>query len=197
MFGLTSDPTALVFIVLIDVVRHGMLLSLLNRHILITVYRGTSSRVRARVDIAVEICLTILTDAVGAAVTLVVVPVQFWGINKKNFVFFAPNACPNDPLGTNGIDLVTPAYVVALSLLFKFMLFCVVRFTLLRDYSIDMVNLLHYLSSKWRWTILSQLVSSACIVYVLLLNQGGVVIIEGVFQGCGGDSVGATSGVGN
>ena len=179
MFGLTSDPTTLVFIVLVDVVRHGFLVSLLNRHILITVYRGTSARVRARVDIAVEICLTILTDAVVAAVTLVVVPIQFWGMNKQNFVFASLNECIND-----ASYLVTPMYVVLLSLLFKFILFCGVRFTLLRDYNIDMVNVLHYIINKWKWTVLSQLIGSACIVYALLLNQGGVIIIEDILNTC-------------
>ena len=175
MFGLTSDPTTLVFIVLVDVVRHGFLVSLLNRHILITVYRGTSARVRARVDIAVEICLTILTDAVVAAVTLVVIPIQFWGMNKQNFVFASLNECIND-----ASYLVTPMYVVLLSLLFKFLLFVAVRFMLLRDYSIDMVNVLHYLHARWRCTIVAQLLCASTIVYVLLLNQAGVRIIGGV-----------------
>ena len=60
MFGLTSDTTSLVFIVVIDMIRHGMLTALLNRHILITVYRGTSQRVRARVDIGECWCLCFL-----------------------------------------------------------------------------------------------------------------------------------------
>jgi len=173
MFGLTSDPITLVFIVLVDVLRHGMLLSLLNRHILITVYRATSTRVRARVDIAVEICLTILTDAVGAAVTLVVIPVQYFSANKMSFVFkFLPKCTDN--------NFTTPAIVVVLSLLFKFLLFVAVRFMLLRDYSIDMVNVLHYLHARWRCTIVAQLLCASTIVYVLLLNQAGVRIIGGV-----------------
>ena len=51
MFGITSDTVSLIFIVLVDIFRHGLLIALLNRHILITVYPSTSQRVRARVDI--------------------------------------------------------------------------------------------------------------------------------------------------
>ena len=186
MFGFTSDPFTLVSIVMVDVLRHGMLLSLLNRNILITVYRGTSSRVRARVDIAVEICLTILTDSVGALVTLVVIPVQYFSINKESFAFYSPgNSC-------TGKELSLPAIVVFLSLLFKFVLFVGVRFMLLRDYSIDLVNVLHYLLKRWRWTILTQLVCASTIVYVLLLNQAGVEIISDVIKrnctSCDGNS---------
>ena len=177
MFGLTSDPITLIFIVMIDVLRHGMLLSMLNGHVLVGLYREDSSRVLARVDIAVEICLTIMTDAVGAAVTLVVVPIQMFGINQESFVFFQLKGCTS-----MGDDLRTPLYVVSLSLFFKLVLFTGVRFIVLRDQTIDMVNILHYLINKWSWIVLAQLVSSACIVYILLLNQSGVDIVSDVLS---------------
>ena len=85
-----------------------------------------------------------------------------------------------------------PAIVVFLSLLFKFVLFVGVRFMLLRDYSIDLVNVLHYLLKRWRWTILTQLVCASTIVYVLLLNHSGVEIISDVIKrnctSCDGNS---------
>ena len=121
-----------------------------------------------------------MTDAVAAVVTLVVVPIQIFGNNQESFVFFQPKGC-----ASISDELRTPFYVVLLSLFFKFVLFCGVRFTILRDYSIDMVSVLYYLMERWSWIVLAQLVSSACIVYVLLLNQSGVdIVAEVLFRNC-------------
>ena len=103
---------------------------------------------------------------------------QMFGINQESFVFFQPKGCTS----SMGDDLRTSLYVVSLSLFFKLVLFTGVRFIVLRDQTIDMVNILHYLIKKWSWIVLAQLVSSACIVYILLLNQSGVDIVSDVLS---------------
>lgn len=166
MFGLTSDTTSLALIVLVDMFRHGMLIALLNRHILITVYRGTSERVRARVDIAVEICLTIMTEAIAATHALVVVSIMMYGFGRENFLLtqIFDSGCQS---------FFTPALIVSATLVFKFILWIFVRFYFLRDYSIDMVNVLRYLLVKWGWFIVCQLLSASCIIFILLLRHAG------------------------
>lgn len=175
MFGLTSDTMSLVFIVLVDTIRHSSLISLLNRHILITVYPSTSQRVRARVDIVVEICLTILTDAVAATHALAVVTVMMYGFGRENYMLTQSflSGCQS---------FRGPAVLVTVTLVCKLILWTCARFMLLRDYSIDLINVLRYLLLKWGAFISFQLASASCVVYVLLLRHAGAQdVISGVF----------------
>ena len=56
----------------------------------------------------------------------------------------------------------------------------------MRDYSIDLVNVIRYLLLNWGSFLVFQLVSASCIVYVLLLRHAGAQdVISGVFNDLG------------
>lgn len=117
-----------------------------------------------------------MTDAIAATHALVVVTIMMYGFGRENYLLtqIFDNGCQS---------FFTPALIVAATLLFKFILWIFVRFYFLRDYSIDMVNVLRYLLVKWGWFIACQLLSASCIVFVLLLRHAGAEdVILGVLQ---------------
>ena len=132
-------------------------------------------------NLAVEICLTLLTDAVAAVHTLAIVTVMLYGFGRENFLLTHSfmRGCQS---------FLGPAILVAVSLLFKLILWTFLRLTLVRDYSIDLVNVLRYLMLNWGSFLVFQLVSASCIVYVLLLRHAGAQdVISGVFNDIGSD----------
>ena len=69
---------------------------------------------------AVEICLTIMTDAAAAMHILVVISIMMFGPNARNYVL-----APADPAEKPCYGVFsTPAGIVGASLVFKFLLSC-------------------------------------------------------------------------
>jgi hypothetical protein len=119
---------------------------------------------------AVEICLTIMTDAAAAMHILVVISIMMFGPNARNYVL-----APADPAEKPCYGVFsTPAGIVGASLVFKFLLSCFARFHLLADYKIDLVNVLRYLLHHWGFFLAVQLTSASSIMFVLLLRHAGV-----------------------
>ena len=125
--------------------------------------------------LVVEICLTILTDAVAATHALAVVTVMMYGFGRENYMLTQSflSGCQS---------FRGPAVLVTVTLVCKLILWTCARFMLLRDYSIDLINVLRYLLLKWGAFISFQLASASCVVYVLLLRHAGAQdVISGVF----------------
>jgi hypothetical protein len=128
---------------------------------------------------AVEICLTILTDAVAATHALAIVTVMMYGFGRENYLLTQSflSGCQS---------FRGPALIVAACLVCKLVLWKFVRFMLLRDYSIDLINVLRYLLLNWGAFLAFQFASASCVVYVLLLRHAGAQdVISGVLQPSG------------
>ena len=170
LFGMTLQPLSIASIVLIDVTRHALLLSLLNRHILVTIYPETVQRIRARVDIALEITFTIAVEAVVALQFIGVMLVVTFGPNNALSLIGSAEALQS---GCERFDFSLPLIIVSSTFLFKCVLFFAVRFWLLKYYHIDLTSVLNYIHSSWGGLLATQIISTTCITFAMVLRPAG------------------------